>query len=121
MWGNTRVEDVEISAERRRSLSAADKEKRRAVFCVVVHLHWRGLLDASNEPTAAALQGTARACGALPQEDALQLKNRYIAGSLNYREAFTVVGGVAGTGNGMPAAVTSSDVFPTTTSKYPAK
>lgn len=76
-WGPYAVEDVVQPKERYLKMKTVDREKRRAVYVVVLRLHELGLLTASNEPTSVALQDTKRVCQTLPLPTKLNLKNKY--------------------------------------------
>ena len=76
-WEGYKVEDVVIPKERYAKLTAADKEKRRAVYVLVVKLHQLNLLTASNEPTADALNEIKHSCATLPMVNKLTIKNKF--------------------------------------------
>jgi hypothetical protein len=77
-WEGYKLEDVVIPKERYAKMSAADKEKRRAVYVLVVKkLHRLNLLTTSNEPTADALNEIKHSCATLPMINKLTIKNKF--------------------------------------------
>jgi hypothetical protein len=63
-WGNVKVSDVVVPADRMQKLSNADIEKRKMVYVAVILLHRGGLLDAANAASARAVSETKNACKA---------------------------------------------------------
>lgn len=76
-WQGYKVEDVVLPVERYKKLSGQDRDKRRAVYVVVVQLHSLGLLTASNDPSPHALSSCRNACAAMILDNKLNLKNRF--------------------------------------------
>eukprot|EP00899_Mesostigma_viride_P015396 jgi/Mesvir1/23858/Mv10657-RA.6 len=82
MWAGRTVESVVRAPERTKKMSGWDKDKRRALYVVVLQMHALGLLDAANHATPGARALCKLACPAYHMPDRLSVNVSFSKASL---------------------------------------